>query len=233
MSSVPEDDRQTQYPGFAAIPNWIIRDIDVPVDAFAIAVFAALASHAGRGGIHPSMKTIADEARCSERRARTALRLLEEVGVVTSIARHENGQRLSNVYYLTVHGDPQVPARDAGTPAHSAPGGGTTCRGGGAPGAGEEEPLQEEPLKKKGRSRATALPDSFSITDSMRAWCRENTPLIDPDAKLGEWMDYWRGRGAVMKDWEATWRNGMRKQQEFAARDQQKAAIVNNDWMNR
>lgn len=232
MSSVPEDDRQTQYPGFAAIPNWIIRDTDVPVDAYAIAVFAALASHAGRGGIHPSMATIAREARCSERRARTALRLLEEVGVVTAVTRRENGQQLSNAYYLTTHGEVPGAAPRAGTPALSAPGGGTTYRGVGAPGAGEEEPLQEEPMKKRGRMRASTLPDGFTITDSMRAWAKTEVPLVDVDAKLPEWMDYWRGRGATMKDWEATWRNGMRKQQQFAVRDQQQKPRENTDWMN-
>jgi hypothetical protein len=69
------------------------------------------------------------------------------------------------------------------------------------------------------RKRASTVPLNFKLTDEMRAWGRENTPLVDLDAKLPEWIDYWRGTGKAMKDWTSVWRNGMRKQQEFALRD--------------
>lgn len=72
------------------------------------------------------------------------------------------------------------------------------------------------------RKRASTVPLNFSITDDMRTWAAENTPMVDIDAKLPEFIDYWRGRGEVKKDWVATWRNGMRKQQEFALRDRAK-----------
>src|SRR5690606_23990406 len=69
------------------------------------------------------------------------------------------------------------------------------------------------------RKRASTVPPKFEITEDMRAWARANTPLVDLDAKLPEWIDYWRGTGKAMKDWVSVWRNGMRKQQEFAVRD--------------
>lgn len=71
-------------------------------------------------------------------------------------------------------------------------------------------------------TRGTRVPDSFAITDEMREWAKTNVPLVNVDAKLPEFMDYWRGvAGAkgVKRDWIAAWRNGMRKQQEFAERD--------------
>ena len=77
------------------------------------------------------------------------------------------------------------------------------------------------------RSRGSRVPDSFSITREMREWAAENVPLVNIDAKLPEWMDFWRGvPGAkgVKLDWVGTWRNGMRKQQEFAERDAPKNA---------
>jgi hypothetical protein len=80
-------------------------------------------------------------------------------------------------------------------------------------------PLSKNPEEESAPKRATQLPKVFVITDEMRAWATEHAPLVDVDAKLGEWMDYWRGRGTPMKDWVATWRNGMRKQQDFAVRD--------------
>lgn len=73
------------------------------------------------------------------------------------------------------------------------------------------------------RKRASTVPLKFEITDDMRSWARENTPLVDLDAKLPEWIDYWRGTGKTMKDWVSVWRNGMRKQQEFALRDAAKS----------
>ena len=76
--------------------------------------------------------------------------------------------------------------------------------------------------KQPTRSRGTRVPRDFTITADMRAWAAKETPNVDVDKKLGEWIDYWTGvAGAkgVKSDWVSTWRNGMRKQEEFALRD--------------
>lgn len=88
------------------------------------------------------------------------------------------------------------------------------------------------------RKRASTVPLKFEITDEMRAWGKENTPLVDLDAKLPEWIDYWQGTGKAMKDWTSVWRNGMRKQQEFAERDRAKSKPTtkiakSDEWMYR
>lgn len=80
------------------------------------------------------------------------------------------------------------------------------------------------------RKRAHSIPKSFSISPEMRSWAATETPLVDIDAKLPEFIDYWTGTGKVMKDWVATWRNGMRKQQGFAERD--RAPRTNRDDEN-
>lgn len=70
--------------------------------------------------------------------------------------------------------------------------------------------------------RGSRVPESFALTDSMRLWARENVPLVNIDKCLPEFIDYWKsvaGERGVKLDWEATWHNGMRKQQEFALRD--------------
>ncbi|WP_347975685.1 hypothetical protein [Microbacterium sp. ProA8] len=72
------------------------------------------------------------------------------------------------------------------------------------------------------RKRAHPIPANFTITDRMRQWAAENVPLVDIDKVLPEFIDYWRGVGKAMKDWESVWHNGMRKQQGFAERDQQR-----------
>jgi hypothetical protein len=72
------------------------------------------------------------------------------------------------------------------------------------------------------RKRGSRVPKDFTLTPELRAWAALEVPLVDIDKKLLEWIDYWSGvpgdRG-VKVDWIGTWRNGMRKQQEFAVKD--------------
>lgn len=88
--------------GFAAIPNWIVRDESVSIHA--VTVYAALASHSGPGGIHPSQPTLAKEARCSESSVRRALLELEALGVVERVRRKSSQGRASNGYVLHPNG---------------------------------------------------------------------------------------------------------------------------------
>lgn len=84
---------------------------------------------------------------------------------------------------------------------------------------GEE---REEREKIPRSTRGTRVPSDFVITDDMRSWAATEVPNVDVDKKLAEWVDFWKGvpgRGGVKIDWLATWKNGMRKQQEFALRD--------------
>ena len=86
--------------------------------------------------------------------------------------------------------------------------------------------------------RGSRIPEDFSISDSMRKWALKEVPLVDLDRYLDSFKDYWRGvPGAkgVKLDWVGTWRNDMRKKQEFAERDGVKPAGAPdpNAWMAR
>ena len=81
------------------------------------------------------------------------------------------------------------------------------------------DPTSSSTKKGSTRQRASTISPKFEITEAMRSWAKDNTPHVDIDAKLPEFIDYWTGTGRVMKDWVATWRNGMRKQEEFALKD--------------
>jgi len=81
--------------------------------------------------------------------------------------------------------------------------------------------------KEAAASRGTRVDPQFTITTAMREWASKEAPLVNLDAKRGEWVDYWAavpGVKGLKTDWVATWRNGMRKQQEFAERDRGPAA---------
>jgi len=84
------------------------------------------------------------------------------------------------------------------------------------------------------KPRGSRISRDFTITDAMRAWATTNAPLVNLDLKLPEFIDYWAavpGAKGVKSDWESTWRNSMRKQQEWAANSSAtKPAPV--DWMN-
>jgi hypothetical protein len=74
--------------------------------------------------------------------------------------------------------------------------------------------------KPRGESRGTRLPDGFSVTDDMKNWAREHTPLAGMvDHEM--FLDHWRsqsGQRAVKRDWVAAWRNWMRRVQENKSR---------------
>lgn len=97
-------------------------------------------------------------------------------------------------------------------------------------GANPPDPTRPDPTdtdskeseSKPRRTRGTRVPRDFKITDDLRDWAARETPHVDVDKKLGEWIDFWTGvpgKNGVKRDWVATWRNGMRKQEEFALRD--------------
>jgi len=76
--------------------------------------------------------------------------------------------------------------------------------------------------KKEAANRGSRVPKNFVITDDLREWAKVEAPLVNLDKKLGDWIDYWAavpGAKGIKSDWVATWRNGMRKQQQFAESD--------------
>ena len=54
------------------------------------------------------------------------------------------------------------------------------------------------------------------MTDAMRSWFAEQGFGFALQGEHERFCDYWRGRGEPMKDWEAVWRNWMRKAADFA-----------------
>ena len=77
---------------------------------------------------------------------------------------------------------------------------------------GEPEPA----LRAGATRRGTRCPDPFLVTGPMREWAAEEAPLVDVKATTAAFVDYWRalpGQRGVKLDWQATWRNWLRKEQ--------------------
>jgi hypothetical protein len=65
--------------------------------------------------------------------------------------------------------------------------------------------------------RGTQLPRTFALTGDMRRWAKETFGAGPPLAEeFQRFCDYHRARGSVFRDWEAAWRNWMRKAVEYA-----------------
>lgn len=114
--------------GFAAVPNWMVRDESF--DIYDIAVYTALASHTGPGGVRPSQATLAREARCSRRKVIEVVQHLADRGVLQIVKRRRKGSgnggggSLTNGYILTPHGplaedDEFVSPEESARGAHS------------------------------------------------------------------------------------------------------------------
>lgn len=68
-------------------------------------------------------------------------------------------------------------------------------------------------------TRGTRIAEPFIVTAEMRQWAAAETPLVDVDRATRMFVDYWRaetGSKATKRDWLATWRNWLRRDQERA-----------------
>lgn len=68
------------------------------------------------------------------------------------------------------------------------------------------------------RSRGSRIPEPFILTAQMRDWARENHPDVDAISETQSFVDYFRGvsgKNGIKLDWEATWRNWIRRANQY------------------
>lgn len=68
------------------------------------------------------------------------------------------------------------------------------------------------------RSRGSRIPEPFILTAEMRDWAREHHPDVDAIAETQSFVDHFRGvagRNGVKLDWVATWRNWIRRANQY------------------
>lgn len=73
-----------------------------------------------------------------------------------------------------------------------------------------------EPKKTKKGSR---IPEPFVLTGAMAKWAEKNVPGFNYTAETERFIDYWRaapGERGVKADWQATWRNWIRRANDDA-----------------
>ena len=90
-----------------------------------------------------------------------------------------------------------------------------------APGMPDAMQIREirESREEEGPRGPHLIPAGFAPTPDMRTWAATHTPAVDVTLATSEFIDYWTRERKRKKDWPATWRNHMKRQQGFAERN--------------
>lgn len=87
-------------------------------------------------------------------------------------------------------------------------------------------PLPVPPLpnkeEKKGKEKrggvrraATPAPDTFEVTENLRAWALRINVALDLREETDAMLDYHRSRGNTFANWDATWRTWIRRTAKY------------------
>lgn len=139
---------------WVAVPYWLQDVEDDAVDAYVIAVFAAIARHAKFGtgtGAFPGRKTIAAHARCSVTKVKQSIAVLIRIGAI------ERTMRAGKSPEYVVHYDAPEGGRHTPPPAE----GGRHTTGRGSPHdreGGRHTPPNENPLTRTPKREIATAP---------------------------------------------------------------------------
>ena len=78
-----------------------------------------------------------------------------------------------------------------------------------------QEPITNNQEPKVKSNRGSRLPAEFSLSDDWKAFCQQERQDLNPHKVFAEFKDYWiaqPGQKGVKTDWDATWRNWVRRQ---------------------
>lgn len=176
-------------------------------------VLLALADYADdTGRCWPSQETLTKKTSLSIRTIRTHLHVLADFGLITvEERRRADGGRTSNVYVLQMTPRQILP----GPPA-------TVDRAPRQTVAAIQEPSKEpssnlpsgEPTGKRGSRLPVGWMPSPGVAKAIRGEC----PDLDLTREHRKFSDHWKaapGAKGVKADWDATWRNWMRRACDF------------------
>lgn len=74
-------------------------------------------------------------------------------------------------------------------------------------------PSVEAPPTKRRRQR---LPEDWEPSETLLAFAAKKHPAVDVAAQTDLFRDHWWSKGEVRDDWDATWRNWIRRSTDFA-----------------
>lgn len=199
-------------------------------------VMWGIANHHSDSGAWPSIATLAKYARVSERRVQQIIRDLEAMGEIRIEEQGGFGtQYKTNRFWILV----QCPEDCDGSLQHrtgvksGAPGVKSGDIRGEAQGQSGVKPISPEPNKNlmepimstKGAQR---LPKNWKPSSDTVTTMTEHFPWIDIKLETHKFTDYWSAatKNAMKRDWEAAYRNWIRKAAEYKKPEQPKTRRI-------
>lgn len=83
----------------------------------------------------------------------------------------------------------------------------------------------ESRVRKKDK-KAHRLPEEWTPREEDIIWAKEQHPNVNAEFETHKFRDYWRGTGGTKLDWDATWRNWIRR--SFAQQRPQRSVFANS-----
>ena len=211
--------------------KWISRVWPLEIPATSNLVLLSLADQANDGGTcWPSQPQIAKRCSLTDRAVRVQIQLLEEAGMLTRAVKPGVG----TTFILTApEAEPRndIPPRNEVPPRNDIPP--TPEHGSGHPGTSFRQTVskRQKPSEaagkpapgdagRKQRSNGSRLPADWVLPKAWGEWALSEAHgwSAEQVRKTSErFKDYWiskAGRDAVKADWQATWRNWVRREAE-------------------
>ena len=155
-------------------------------------VLVGIANHANpRGEAWPAIDRLSKYTGFSTRSIQRAISEL----VRMDLLRIEEKPGRTNLYIIRAFDESRGDTMSGVTP----------CQGGVSP----CHPNHKEPSSNN--NRASRLPEDFKPSEANVEWAKSARPDVDLKDATDQFKDYWLGNGKIKLDWQATWRNWIRR----------------------
>lgn len=192
------------------------------LDPYERLVMLCLADHADDDGrCYPAVSRLVARTGMKERGVQTVVKRLQAKGFIAIEANA--GRRGANLYTIISTPAPDAPphgmhpAPHAPTPAPDAPHPRTPCGGTPAPGAPEPSLNHHRTVRNRQReARACALPSDWTPSDrNIEDAEAGGFTAKETDHEARAFRDHHLAKGTRFKDWDAAWRNWLRRSRQF------------------
>ncbi|RVP07344.1 helix-turn-helix domain-containing protein [Sinorhizobium meliloti] len=180
---------------------------------------------AATGDCFPNQETIATDLGVTDRTIRKALANLRACDWLKIEDRPQaRGRGKSNLYHFDdATTGSTVPVNDTNTGKKIPVNGATTGNSAqdfrkNISSASNKEHVEKNTLNRESspRARTTALPEDF--LPDLRVAFANGLDLAEAERQAAMFLDYYRAKGKPMRDWNAAWRNWIRRVPDFARR---------------
>jgi len=181
------DDHYTQ------IPNDWVRDNRISLKA--IGLLAQIMSH--KPGWNLSLRSIARINETGVGTIKSAVEELEQFGYLVRSKDQLHNEDGTFADYLWTTADPFQNPVTVKT-AHGK--------------QDTKKNITKKNIIKELTTKASQIPDDFSVTEDMRIWASEKHPQVDIDKATLNFVDYWKSKPKDNKqlDWTRTWQRWIR-----------------------